>query len=73
MRGTGTLHFLDYSTGEKRQLQIKGEILVDYETVVQDAYVKAEGEIGNKGLADRRKILMPFKNVLYIEWKSIEE
>lgn len=61
MYGKGTVHFIDE---EKRPRVLTGEIIVDFNSIFQDVYVKVH--ISTPTIA---QYLMPFKNVLYIEWE----
>jgi len=74
MRGKGTVHFIDE---EKRPRELTGEIIVDFESIVQDVYVKVRTmpksvstDLENKPeTINMPQYLMPFKSVLYIEWQ----
>ena len=58
MRGKGSVHFVDE---EKRPRALTGEIIVDFNSVFQDLYVKVQ--------TVEKQYLMPFKTVLFIEWQ----
>jgi hypothetical protein len=60
MKGKGTVHFIDE---QRRPRELKGTIIVDYRSMFQPPYVKV--------LADK-EYLMPFSQVIYVEWDIIE-
>ena len=64
MRGKGTVHFVDE---EKRPRALTGEIIVDFNSVFQDLYVKVI--VIELEPPSERQYLMPFKSVLFIEWR----
>ena len=65
MRGKGTVHFVDE---QKRPRELTGEIIVDFNSVVQDVYVKVHILIPTDERT-KPQYLMPFKSVVYIEWE----
>jgi len=73
MKGKGIVHFKD-EHGRPREL--KGNVVVDYRSLLQAIYVKIETEDAiytNPPTIKKTEYLMPFTSVCYIEWDLIEQ
>lgn len=70
MKGKGTVHFVDE---QRRPRELKGDILVNYVSIMQDIYVKVKLILGDAPFHEPKEFLMPFKNITYIEWETVEE
>lgn len=68
MKGIGTLHFIDE---HKRPRELKGTIIVDYRSLFQAIFVKIE--VGESSQVPPKHFLMPFAQIIYIEWELIEQ
>jgi hypothetical protein len=71
-KGMGRVHFFDEY---KRPLIISGEIFVGLDN--SEAYVKVEGTTITRStettkLTETTNLLIPFKNIAFIEWTKIE-
>lgn len=68
MKGMGTVHFTDE---HKRPRELKGIIIVDYRSLFQAVFVKIE--VGDSKQIASKQFLMPFTQIVYIEWDLIEQ